>query len=183
MNYNQSTRKPTWTHILTQGLAFVVACVCVVVLGGMMTVGVLKLQPFSVASNSMYPTLKVNDLVFVKASEAYDVGDVLSFVSQEHGGIVITHRCIGVERIDDTLHYYCSGDNFEAGGSVQDVVADDIVGKVVCSSAVLGNILNYIQTNKIDVLLIMASIFLVVYMLNNIDIYNNDKYNIIKKHT
>ncbi len=170
MKYYQNTKLQTWTHTIKQTLSFVVACVCVVVLGGMMTVGVLKLQPFSVASNSMEPNLSVGELVFVKATTNYSAGDILSFKSKEHGGIVITHRCIDVEIVDGTTHYLCAGDNNSVALSVQDVVAEDVVGKVVYSSMLLGQVVNFLQTNRIFILAVGAMVA-IIYIIYNKDIY------------
>ncbi|MCQ2564508.1 MAG: signal peptidase I [Clostridia bacterium] len=175
MNYNSNTKFEIWIYTTRQSLGFFVACIFFIAIFGIIVGNVLNLQIFSVATSSMEPTIKTGEIVFVKPLEHYSVGDVLSFQSQEHGGIVITHRCIDVENVDGTTHYLCKGDNVSVALSVQDVVADDIVGKVIYSSVFLSGIVKFFQTNRV-IILLTASILVIIYLSSNKEDYKNRIY-------
>lgn len=94
-----------------------------------------------VVGNSMYPTLKIGDMIIVKHQNSYKVGDIITFI--DDAGIVVTHRVI---EISEDGKYYTEGDY--VGNSRDPWLLDnsDIVGKVVVTLAGFGNVLEFFQT-------------------------------------
>ena len=93
----------------------------------------IKIYGFSVAvvsSGSMTPELRVGDVIIMKEFESYDVGDIVTFNSNNE--CLVTHRII--ER---------NGDNFITKGDSNntkdaDIVAkENIEGKVILNSKLL----------------------------------------------
>ena len=66
-----------------------------------------------VASNSMYPTLRVGDLLFVKGVKPEDirVGDVGIFIKPTGTGERIVHRVVSIKRVDGKVLITTKGDN------------------------------------------------------------------------
>lgn len=94
----------------------------------------IKIYGFSVAvvsSGSMTPELQVGDVIIMKEFESYDVGDIVTFNSNNE--YLVTHRII--ER---------NGDNFVTKGDsnntkdVDTVSKENIEGKVILNSKLLG---------------------------------------------
>lgn len=86
-------------------------------------------QPFGitvlkVSSNSMIPVFEKNDAIIVKKQENYEVGDIVTYRSEEN--CLITHRII--EKYENV--FITKGDH----NNVEDeekVKPEDIVGKVI----------------------------------------------------
>ena len=76
-----------------------------------------------IGSGSMEPTILVNDLLFIKGSDSYKVGDIITYVSKR--GTLVTHRVIEVS--DDG--YITQGD----ANNIPDekILAQNVLGRVV----------------------------------------------------
>lgn len=108
-----------------------------------------------VLSPSMEPTLHVDDLVFIRRSGSYEVGDVIIY--QERNSLVI-HRII--ETDGKTL--VTKGDNNNTADSPIELSC--VKGKMVFSVGRLGAIVRILQTTMASslskILLILAAVFL-----------------------
>lgn len=62
-------------------------------------VKVLGYTYFEVASGSMSPSIKTNDIVIVKVGDNYEKGDIITYISNED---FVTHRVIEVDNNDVT---------------------------------------------------------------------------------
>lgn len=105
---------------------------------------------FCIASGSMKPSLNVNDLVVVKENCNYSYGDIITFFDDDFNGYV-THRIIGSEN----ERFITKGDsnNTEDKNKVN---TNQIVGKVVFKSSLLGLILyKYRITTMVVLILIL----------------------------
>ena len=104
-----------------------------------------------VLSGSMEPTLKVNDLVVIKAAETYDVGDVVVFQS---GKELIIHRIV---QIDETS-VLTQGD----ANNVVDAPIDIsmIKGRLVFHIPAVGAIVRIIKTLPGTVVLLAIALVL-----------------------
>lgn len=79
---------------------------------------------FIIKSESMYPTLKMNDIIIVKKQEKYNVGDIITY--KYNNEYFITHRII---KVYNNL-FSTKGDN----NNVEDdekVEINNVKGKVV----------------------------------------------------
>lgn len=93
---------------------------------------------YVVLSGSMQPTLASDSLVYVRETDDYHVGDVITFV---HEGSVVTHRVI--EREPDGL-VTKGDDNDEADPWL--VPRDDVLGEVVASVPLYGHLVRFAST-------------------------------------
>ena len=126
--------------------------------------------------------INVHDAIFIdtvpadeeKQEEFYQdikVGDVLTFIYQKGGNVVVTHRVV---KIDINEHHYIftmrgdnpKGDNiiYDNDQYTQTVYSDrgEILGKVTGTNGFLGNLLYELSSNKLVLILIViipASIF------------------------
>ena len=75
---------------------------------------VFGIKVFSIVSESMSPTISVNDMIFVKecSEEDLHVGDIISFHEAEN---IITHRITSIEMEEKNgkKQYVTKGDNNE----------------------------------------------------------------------
>jgi len=86
-----------------------------------------------VASGSMYPTLKVGDLLFVRGVKPEELkkGDIIVFVKPVGKGEYIVHRIIDLKRVNGRILVTTKGDNnLSSWYWEKDFDARYVVGKV-----------------------------------------------------
>lgn len=86
---------------------------------------ILGVTPLRVSSGSMEPKFPVGTIVFVKAEDHYEKGDIISFHAS-FADMVVTHR---VDRRWDTNLYSTKGDNNNAVDP-EETSYEQIIGKV-----------------------------------------------------
>lgn len=143
--------------------------------------------------------INVHDAVFIdtvpsdenKQQEFFNsikVGDVLTFIYQRGGNVVVTHRVINIEDTGHNLKYTLRGDNPTGDNLVhdndqytQEVYSDrgEIIGKVTGTNTFLGNVLYGLAGNKLVLifLVVVPSGLLALYELGKVffAIYMNKK--------
>lgn len=92
---------------------------------------------FCVSSGSMYPTLKINDIVIVRKQKQYFIDDIITYFDESFNGYV-THRIIGIEN----GRFVTKGDSNNVVDK-NSVNAEQIVGKVVFKSRSLWILYKY----------------------------------------
>ena len=83
-------------------------------------------------SDSMDPTLKVNDIFLSVKTDEVEEGDIITFIEDDGPlkGELITHRVETIDKSGDEYIYYCRGD--KEGAPLDDGITEDqIVGKYV----------------------------------------------------
>ncbi len=105
---------------------------------------------FNVATGSMEPVINQNDVIVVKRSDKYEVGDIITFKSD---GAYITHRVVSV-----------NGDNFVTKGDANNakdvaITRKDVIGKVIKISAKAG-IWHKVLTTPTILILIFTTLIL-----------------------
>lgn len=91
----------------------------------------------SVLSGSMEPAIRVGSLVIVRPSAEYKINDIITFPSPEDPNILVTHRIIGIQTIENRIFYITQGDANEEPDP--DLIAkDDVIGKVLFTIPFLG---------------------------------------------
>ena len=116
---------------------------------------------FNIVSESMEPTLKINDVVVVKKCEATQLqkGDIITF---QQDGRTISHRILDITKDKNIIKFRTKGDNNEIPDS--DLVPESqVYGKVVFSIKKIGNIISYIQ--NIRGLINIVFFVIIVYIL------------------
>ena len=90
-------------------------------------------QAYVIISQSMEPTIHVQDAIVIKREDDYKIGDVCTYISKNPSylGILITHRIIGITKdINGNTLYTFKGDNNYSADPIP-VEKDQIYGKVV----------------------------------------------------
>lgn len=109
--------------------------------------GEVKLNFYTILSQSMYPTIKAGDIVvtYMNDDNLYKSGDVITYVSRANGGITITHRVQEVYNVNGSYSYKTKGDNNSSPDS-EVVSADNVLGKVVVKIPKAGYIQQFMVT-------------------------------------
>lgn len=99
-------------------------------------------QAYVIISQSMEPTIHVQDAIIVKREDNLKVGDVCTYISKNPSylGIMITHRIIGVTTspTGEKLYTFKGDSNFSA--DPMPVEKDQIYGKVIMKVPKVGYI-------------------------------------------
>lgn len=110
-----------------------------------------KYNAFIIISQSMYPTIKVNDAIITKKVSGRDlkVNDIITFISSDNrfSGFTITHRITKKTKLSDgTYSFKTKGDynNVEDVAIVNEV---DITGKVILKIPMIGYIQYFLSTS------------------------------------
>ena len=99
-------------------------------------------QAYVIISQSMEPTIHVQDAIVIKRSDEYKVGDVCTYLSKNpsYFGIMITHRIIGTNiNSKGEKVYIFKGDNNYSADTLE-VEENQIYGKVVMKIPKIGYI-------------------------------------------
>ena len=128
-------------------------------------VNILGYKSYIIKTNSMEPTISINDVVITKKVKIEKIkkGDVITFLQD---GEVITHR---ITQIDDYGNYTTKGDN----NNIEDIFKityENIEGKHILTIPYLGKIVQALD-NKIVFLII--TLIILIFML--IAIQNQEK--------
>ena len=125
-------------------------------------VNILGYKSYIIKTNSMEPTISINDVVITKKvkKEKIKKGDVITFLQD---GEVITHR---ITQIEDNGNYTTKGDN----NNIEDIFKityENIEGKHILTIPYLGKIVQALD-NKIVFLIItlIILIFMFITILN-----------------
>ncbi len=109
----------------------------------------LKINFYTILTQSMYPNIKAGDIVITYKHDdgVYKKGDVITFVSKTANatGITITHRVIKVMEEDGVHFYKTKGDN----NNVEDsglTPEGNVFGKVVLTVPKIGTIQQFLVT-------------------------------------
>lgn len=99
---------------------------------------------YVIISNSMVPTIQVEDAVIIKRTTPGDlkVGDIITFISTDprYNGTTVTHRIVGIYTASDgTLQFRTKGDNNNVEDSTL-VRSDKVLGKVLFKIPKIGYI-------------------------------------------
>jgi len=94
--------------------------------------GEVKINFYTILTQSMYPTIKAGDVVITYKNDnnQYNKGDVITFVSKVNGGITVTHRVSDSFLVNDGFSYQTKGDNNNAADR-EIVDGDNVLGKVI----------------------------------------------------
>ena len=109
---------------------------------------------FVITSDSMAPTFNENDMIFVKTTNDYEIGDIITY-KIDNTDIPITHRII--EKYDDNS-FLTQGDN-NSFADPSPVSKDKIIGEMVYSIPNIG--LGIEITQKLRYILLILIVFLI----------------------
>ena len=122
---------------------------------------ILGIYMFNIVSESMEPTLEINDVVVVQKCEPKRLqkGDIITFKQEER---TISHRIVDITKTKDIIKFETKGDN----NKISDpdfVEAEQVYGKVLFRIKKIGNIITYIQ--NVRGFINIAIFAIIVYIL------------------
>lgn len=120
----------------------------------------VDLRSFTVLSGSMEPSLHTGGVVFIRPTDTYTSGDIVTYQVREEN-ITVTHRIIAVKQENGELSFITKGDANEDPDPAP-VSRDQIVGKVVFSLPLLGYAVNFAKTKAGFIALIVLPAFLII---------------------
>lgn len=125
----------------------------------MSLINILGYKSYIIKTNSMEPTIKINDVIITKEVKEKDlkVHDVITFIKN---GEVITHRITKIEYEDNITKYTTKGDNNNVEDSFK-ITYDSIEGKHILTIPNLGILVKGLE-NKIIFLIVL--LIILIYM-------------------
>lgn len=124
------------------------------------------LNTFVIVTESMVPTIEVNDAIVVKRvkDNTLNIGDIITFSSNDlyFNGLTVTHRVVGKKLdVDGNYIYRTKGDNNVLEDTAL-VDLDSIYGKVVLRLPKIGYIHSFVSSPMGFVLSIVIPVLLVI---------------------
>lgn len=105
-------------------------------------------QAYVIISQSMEPTIHVQDAIVTKRQDEYKIGDVCTYLSKNpsYFGIMITHRIIGTDTDSSGNKVYIfKGDNNYSADTLM-VSNDQIYGRVVMKIPKIGYVQYFLSS-------------------------------------
>lgn len=187
MNYNDQILENKAFKFVKQLFYNIAISVVIVLAVCLLFVYAFHYMPYKVLTGSMYPSIKVGDMVVVHKSNEYKVGDVLKFDQTETAQLPTVHRLVAIK----DGKYICHGDNVDYSFSTNEswkeeadalsnmtlaeiqsgshnyqyVDAEDIEGKVVTTLANYGTYLDFIAQHKILFITIILGLWCFTYVV------------------
>lgn len=135
---------------------------------------------YIIITESMVPTIKVNDAVLVKRSESNElnIGDIITFksIDERYDGLVVTHRIVGSQNISTgDLVYRTKGDN----NKLEDMAVvpeENIFGRVILKIPKLGYVKDFLNKPIGFILCIIIPIVMIIVInIKNIKISSREE--------
>lgn len=119
-------------------------------------ISLLGFRVYRVGSGSMEPELEINDYILVKKEDKYELNDIVTYqINDEY----VTHRIVEIN--EDTI--VTKGD---ANNTVDEAIKkDNIIGKIVIKSHILGFIL-YLFSKPISWILLFLIGVITILIIN-----------------
>ena len=129
--------------------------------------GAVRINIYTILTQSMYPTIKAGDVVvtYKEDNNKYNTGDVITFISQNNAGMTITHRVVEVISLNDEYSYKTKGDNNNTADN-EIINGNNVVGRVVFKVPKAGYIQQFLvsKTGWI-VAVILPALGIIIYDL------------------
>ena len=133
---------------------------------------ILGYTPMTVESNSMAPTFKKGDLIFIHKCDTSKLkeGDIITFhtiINNEYA--LNTHRIQKIEETNGVRSYTTIGDN-NNGIADQHVISDgDIVGKYVGHITGAGKVMNFLSSSTgFLIVIVLPMLLFFIYQVYNL---------------
>ena len=106
---------------------------------------IFNLSPYVIISESMYPELKINDVVYVKAADPQGIneGDIISFYMNSNALTPVTHRVVSNDI--SRQQFVTKGDANEKNDIIP-IAYEYVLGKVMFKIPFLGAILLLLES-------------------------------------
>ena len=122
---------------------------------------ILGIYIFNIVSESMEPTLDINDVVVVQKCEPsqLQIGDIITFQQNES---IISHRIINITKEKGNLKFQTKGDNNKIPDANL-LESEQVYGKVIFTIRKIGKVVNYIQNARGFINIVIFAV--IVYIL------------------
>ena len=123
---------------------------------------ILGIRPFSIQTESMYPTFEPGDLIIATAVEPEDLrqGDIITYWTVINGERVLnTHRITDIYDGGTHLIFATKGDNNTSADALT-VHESEVVGKFAMRIPGVGKVFDFLQTSTGFFLIIVLPVFL-----------------------
>lgn len=123
---------------------------------------ILGIRPFSIQTDSMYPTFEPGDLVIATAADVDElrVDDIITYWTVINGERVLnTHRITDIYDGGNHLIFATKGDNNTAADALT-VHESEIVGKYSFHIPGVGKVFDYLQTSMGFLLIVVVPVFI-----------------------
>ena len=119
----------------------------------------------SIATGSMSGTLEIGDIIIIKDTDDYKIGDIVTFL-QGDDTVPTTHRII---QYAEDGRFITKGDANNADDGEKGVAKEEILGEMVCHMPILGMFVGWIKDGggMIYLIAVILIIGLGSYMLSN----------------
>ena len=119
---------------------------------------------FNIVSESMEPTINVNDLIVIKKSEGEEIkkGDIITYKKKD--GTIVSHRVVRIKKENGQNVYTTKGDN----NNVEDeekIKQNQVHGRYLFKISGAGNFVEELQKN--NGLISVALILIIFVILKN----------------
>ena len=133
------------------------------IVGSLILPRIFNLSPYVIISESMYPELKINDVVYVRAVDLSEVqeGDIISFYMNSNALTPVTHRVVSNDPLRQ--QFVTKGDANEKNDIIP-IAYEYVLGKVMFKIPLLGAILLLLQSlagKIVFILMFLAGVILV----------------------
>lgn len=131
------------SKIISSAVFVILMCLLVIILAYVLRVrylsshgrlGEIKINFYTILTQSMYPTIKAGDVIITYKTDnnEYNVGDVITFVSPSgnSGDLTITHRVSELYSLNGEYSYRTKGDNNSSADTAV-VPAKNVLGRVI----------------------------------------------------
>ena len=148
-------------------VAIVIAVVCTYVsfvsTSGSGVPSILGIRPFSIQTESMYPTFLPGDLIIdtaVDDTSELEVGDIITYWTIINGERVLnTHRISAIYDGGGYLIFATQGDNNQSADALT-VHESEVVGKDKFRIQGLGKVFDYLQTSTGFLIVVVVPVFI-----------------------
>ena len=147
-------------------------------LAGSDRLGEVRTNFYTILTQSMYPTIKAGDVVitYKEDNNIYNKGDIITYVSNNNGGITITHRVYEAYNADGTYSYKTKGDNNNAPDS-EIIKSESVLGKVVFKIPKAGYIQQFLSSKfGFIVAIVLPALGIIISDILKLFRRNNKKY-------
>ncbi|MEG0765460.1 MAG: signal peptidase I [Pseudoflavonifractor sp.] len=119
----------------------------------------------TVLTGSMEPALPERSLILVRETpaEAIEPGDIITFYARIGGyeGVLNTHRVVECTQAEGQLAFVTKGDA-NATADPSPVLAEDLVGRVVFQSLILGIIVSFLRMPPVFLTLVLVPLLIII---------------------
>lgn len=128
-------------------------------------INILGYKSFIIKTNSMEPTIDINDVIITKKVEEQEikVQDIITFIKDNE---VITHRITKIEDEENIKKYTTKGDNNNVEDSFK-ITYDNIEGKHILTIPNLGVIVKVLENQIIFLIILLIILICLFFKIQN----------------